>query len=217
MCMGTSVRQWPPILMHPPDEARMPRRKPSASDHSGHLRRAIAAGAARLIAEDGIADYGLAKRKAARQLGAGQNEALPTNEEIETELRTFLAIYQEDEQPERLRTLRVIALEVMELFRDFQPHLTGAVLEGTAGRYARVEIELFADSSKDVEIFLLSRDIAYALSDNRTPAVDSGLMLDWDGVPVEIQVFPVLARRQQRKGRGRALPAAVAELLKEST
>lgn len=215
MCMGTSVRQWASILMHPLDEARMPRRKPSAPDHSGHLRRAIAASAARLIAEDGIADYGLAKRKAARQLGASQSEALPTNEEIEAELRSFLAIYQEDEQPERLRALRAIALEVMELFHEFQPHLTGAVLEGTAGRYAQVEIELFADSSKDVEIFLLSRDVAYNLSDKREQTVDSGLMLDWDGVPVEIQIFPALARRQHRKGRARARPAAVAELLKD--
>lgn len=214
MCMRTSVRQWAPILMHSPDEAHMPRRKPAA-DHSGHLRRAIAASAARLMAEDGIADYGLAKRKAARQLGASQSEALPTNEEIETELRCFLALYQEEERPERLRALRAVALEVMELFRDFQPHLTGAVLEGTAGRYAQVEIELFADSSKDVEIFLLSRNISYTLADKRAPTVDSGLMLDWDGVPVEIQVFPALARRQHRKGRARARPAAVAELLKD--
>jgi hypothetical protein len=200
--------------MHPSDEAVMPRRKPAA-DPSNHLRRTIAAKAARLMAEDGIVDFGLAKRKAARQLGAGQSEALPTNEEIESELRAFLAIYQEEEQPERLRALRTVALEVMELFADFNPHLTGAVLEGTAGRYAQVEIELFADSSKDVEIFLLSRGIDYTLADNRNPSMDSHLMLDWDGVPVEISIFPAMAQRQNRKNRTRARAAAVADLLRE--
>jgi hypothetical protein len=219
MCMERSVRQWPPILMYPPDEATMPRRKPAA-DPSTHLRRTIAAKAARLMAEDGIADFGLAKRKAARQLGAGQSEALPTNEEIESELRSFLAIYQEDEQPERLRALRTVALEVMGLFADFNPHLTGAVLEGTAGRYAQVEIELFADSSKDVEIFLLSHGIDYTLADNRNDnrnqGNDSRLVLDWDGIPVEISIFPAMAQRQNRKNRTRARAAAVADLLKES-
>ena len=49
--------------------------------HNG-LRQHIAALAARLIAEDGIADYGLAKRKAARQLGATRGEVMPNNAEI---------------------------------------------------------------------------------------------------------------------------------------
>jgi hypothetical protein len=191
----------------------MPRRKPAA-DSSSHLRRTIAANAARLMAEDGITDFGAAKRKAARQLGAAQSESLPTNEEIETELRNFLAIFQEDEQPERLRELRTVAIEVMELFADFHPHLTGAVLDGTAGRYARVEIELFADSSKDVEIFLLSNGIEYALADSRGQDVESRLMLDWDGVPIEIDIFPAIAQRYNRRNRARARLAAVAELLK---
>jgi hypothetical protein len=51
------------------------------------LRRQIASAAARLIAEEGIRDYGLAKRKAARQLGVGPNEELPNNAEIEEAVR----------------------------------------------------------------------------------------------------------------------------------
>jgi broad specificity phosphatase PhoE len=81
----------------------MPRRKPTASA-SSHARRAIASAAARLMAEHGIADYGMAKRKAARSLGVGEGEALPTNEEIEAELRAWQSLYQEDEQRERFTT-----------------------------------------------------------------------------------------------------------------
>jgi hypothetical protein len=73
------------------------------------------------MAEHGMADYGMAKRKAARSLGVGEGEALPTNEEIETELRAWQSLYQEDEQRERVHDLRSTALEVMEAAGRFPP------------------------------------------------------------------------------------------------
>jgi hypothetical protein len=199
----------------------MPRRKPSLPG-SSNLRRSIAAQAARLMAEDGIDSYGLAKRKAARALGASESESLPTNEEIEAELRSYQALYQEDEHPERLRELRQVALEVMELLDEFRPYLTGGVLDGTAGRYSEVEIELFADSGKDVEISLLSHNISYEVAEFQRQGPDAPearLRLDWDGVPVILAVFPIQAERQQRRNphtgrsRVRAKASAVAELL----
>ncbi len=165
-------------------------------------RRSIASLAARMIAEDGIDDYGHAKRKAARSLGMGEEEALPTNDEVETELRMYQALYQEDEQPERLRELRQVALEVMELLAEFRPYLTGAVLDGTAGRYAAVEIDLFADSAKDVEISLLSREIPYEIAEPRRRGPDTPeaeLQIDCEGTPVLLSVFPLQLERQQRR------------------
>jgi hypothetical protein len=122
----------------------------------------------RLMAEDGIADYGMAKRKAARSLGVGEGEALPTNEEIETELRAWQSLYQEDEQRERVHDLRTTALEVMQAGR-FPPLSHRRRLDGTAGRYSAIEIELYADSSKDVEIALLSHGISYEIHGQPTP------------------------------------------------
>jgi hypothetical protein len=197
----------------------MPRRKPAPSA-SSHLRRAIAGAAARLMAEEGIGDYGTAKRKAARSMGADDSAALPTNEEIETELRAWQSLYQEDEQRERLHDLRTTALEVMQLLANFNPYLTGAALDGTAGRYSAVEIDLFADSSKDVEIALLSNGISYDVMDNRRIGMDSQLRLEWNDLPVLISIYPPVAERQQAKhphaGRHRARPDAVAELLREA-
>jgi hypothetical protein len=199
----------------------MPRRKPSQSP-SGNLRRAIASRAARLMAEDGIGNYGLAKRKAARALGAGEGEALPTNQEVEAELRAYQSIYQEAELPGRLKLLRETALEVMEVLADFRPYLSGSVLDGTAGRYAEVELELFADSGKDVEIMLLSDDISYEIADNSRQIPDGAetqLRLDWNGIPLLLSVFPLLAERRQRRNphtgrsRSRANAKAVASLL----
>jgi hypothetical protein len=201
----------------------MTRAKPAFRPDSG-LRRQIASLAARFMAEDGIGDYGTAKRKAARRLGAGEGEVLPTNEEIETELRAYQAIYQPDEQRERLRELRGVALEVMGLLDDFRPYLTGAVLDGTAGRYAEVEIEAFADSGKDVEIFLLSHGIRFDVAEMRRQgpdAPDTRLRLDWKGTPVLLTVYPMDAERHRRRnphtGRTsqRARIAAVATLLEE--
>jgi len=196
----------------------MPRRKPSPSNGS-HLRREIASVAARLMAEDGIADYGLAKRKAAKALGLGDSEALPTNEEIESELRAYQALYQDDEQPQRLRGLRLAALTLMEFLADYHPCLTGAVVDGTAGRYSGIELDIFADSAKDVEIMLLSNNIDYQPDEkitNRPDAPEARLRLDWEGIPTLLTVFPYLAeRRQLRNPRvGRARIDAVAALLK---
>ena len=53
----------------------------------------------------------------------------------------------------------------MQIFARFNPHLTGSVLDGTAGQYAETHIHLFADSAKDVEIFLLNQQIPYDSND----------------------------------------------------
>jgi hypothetical protein len=197
----------------------MPRRKPSASP-SSHLRRSIASAAARLMAEEGIGDYGAAKRKAARSLGAGDAEALPTNEEVETELRAWQSLFQEDEQRERVHDLRATALEVMQFLAEFHPYLTGGALDGTAGRYAGVELELYADSSKDVEIALLSHGISYDIIDNRRSGADSQLRLEWNDFPVMLAIYPPVAERQAPRQAGdgarhRARAEAVVELLRD--
>ena len=175
------------------------------------------------MAEEGTADYGFAKRKAARNLGLGDNEALPTNDEVETELRAYQALYQSEEQPARLAELRRDALEAMDLLAEFHPYLTGPVLDGTAGRYAGIQLELFADSAKDVEIMLLSRDISYDVDEkirHHPGAPEAQLLLDWNGSPLRISVYPRMAERVHprsphgTKGPARAGRAAVAELLK---
>lgn len=195
----------------------MPRRKPSPQG-SSHLRQSIASVAARLMAEDGIGDYGQAKRKAAKSLGATDSEALPSNEEVEAELRTYQALFQSEEQAERLQELRHAALEAMGFLQDFRPYLTGAVLDGTAGRYAEIEIDLHADSAKDVEIFLLSRNIPYEHADNRQQGPDAPearLRIGWNDASILLSVHPLQTERRQRKdGRtGRAKASAVAALL----
>jgi len=128
---------------------------------AAHARRAIAAQAARLIAEDGVSDFGSAKRKAARQLGFRETDGLPDNDEVEQALRAYQTLYQNDEQRARLLELRQIALAVMREFEAYTPYLTGPVWKGTAARGAGVDINLFTDLAKQVELNLLGRGIPY--------------------------------------------------------
>jgi hypothetical protein len=159
-----------------------------------NMRTRIAAVAARIMAEDGVEDFATAKRKAARQLGAADTQSLPNNDEIETELRLYQSLYQGEEQRERLRYLRSQALAAMEQLADFKPYLTGPVLKGTAGRYADIDLQVFADSGKELEIYLLNRNIPYQTSELRHYSGDqlravSVLSLDWRGTPVRVAVY----------------------------
>ena len=191
------------------------------------MRARIAAAAARIMAEDGIDDFALAKRKATRQLGALDVQALPGNDEIEAELRAYRALYQAEEHAERIVELRRVALDAMRTLERFNPYLTGPVLRGSAGRYAEIDLQLFPESAKEVEMFLLNRSIAYATQEGRRYSGDrvhavSVLSLTWQGAPLRLSVFDPrderLALKSSQAGRvmDRAGIAEVGALLRDA-
>lgn len=145
-----------------------------AKENLQQLRQLIAQSAARMMAEDGISDFAYAKKKAGKQLGAVDNSVLPSNAEVEEELKLYNALFLSDEQPENLRTLRKSALFTMELLEKFNPYLTGAVLDGTAGLGSETHIHLFADSLKDVEMFLLNKDIPFETNEKSYRVMNDG-------------------------------------------
>lgn len=168
------------------------------------MRTRIAAAAARIMAEDGIEDFALAKRKAARQLGAENTHSLPRNEEIEIELRAYQSLYQGEEHRERIQRLRQRALEAMQLLAQFRPYLSGPVLKGTAGRYCDIDLQLFTDEIKTLELFLLNRNIPYDVSEQRHFAGDvaravSILRLELQGVPVNLAIYALKDERATLK------------------
>jgi len=191
------------------------------------MRAQIAAAAARLMAEDGIDDFALAKRKAARQLGAADSEALPRNDEIEEELRAYRALYQESDHPRLIAELREVALEAMRELERFHPYLSGPVLKGTAGPYAEIDLQLFPESTKDVELFLLERAIPFETREGRRYAGDrphavSVLTLLWQDTPLRLSVFDPrderVALKTSQAGRvmQRAGIAELATLLRDA-
>ena len=140
---------------------------PQPIDDLQQLRAQIAALAARLVAQDG-ADYGVAKRKAASQVLGDtmpSTNILPDNAEVEEEVRRYQALFQGDSQPVRLLRLRSLALQVMDALAQFKPFVTGPVLSGTAGEHDDIHLQLFADSAKEVQIFLLDKNIEIEISE----------------------------------------------------
>jgi hypothetical protein len=115
-------------------------------------------------------------------------------------LRAYQSLYQSEEQRERIHYLRQCALEAMHLLERFRPYLAGPVLSGTAGRYSDIDLQLFTDDGKAVEHFLLSRNIAYDISDERRFAGDqaravSVLKVDWQGVPLNLAIYTLKEER----------------------
>lgn len=187
-----------------------------------HMRQLVAQQAARMMAEEGISDFAFAKKKAARQLGMEDVHCLPGNAEIESELRLHQEIFHGAEHSAFLRQLRLDALATMQLLSRFNPHLTGAVLDGTAGRHAETDVHLFADSEKEVEIFLLNQQIPYATGERshhfggerrKIPV----LTLEGPSGPIRLSIFaPDEMRSQPRNSDGsatRARPDALQALL----
>jgi hypothetical protein len=185
---------WPMITL-PQDPAEL-------------VRAQIAAAAARIIAQDG-ADYGTAKRKAARMvLGESPSNArlMPDNIQVEMEVRAYQALFHGDSQPARLRQLRLVALDVMEALAQFTPYLTGSVLNGTAGEHDDIRLQLFADSAKEVEIFLLNRNLTLDISETphfkgrRHEAVETVSFL-WRNEGVHLQIYELDDMRGALKAR----------------
>ncbi|SRR5882762_4732330 len=131
------------------------------------LKTAVAASAARWIAEEGC-DYATAKRRAVREVlgeAAGALGAMPDNALVESELRRYLRLFAADSQPAQLATLRRLALRWMRRLHEFNPHLVGAVLNGTATGHSGIHLNLYTDSAKDVEIFLLNQSQSFDVRD----------------------------------------------------
>ena len=131
---------------------------------AGTLTTEIAIAAARLIVEEGL-EYGMAKRRAARDLRTGRRSVdLPDNDAIEDEVRSYIELFHADSQPRELAALRAIAATWMERLAAFRPHLAGAVWRGTATRRSSVHIDLYCDDSKAAELALIDMRIDYEVS-----------------------------------------------------
>lgn len=128
------------------------------------LREQLAQEAARIMADQTIRNYELAKRKACERLRYSGKQALPGNDEIQAALQTYLDIFKSDSQPILLRKLRTAAREAMFFLREFQPRLVGTVLNGTADEYSAVHLHVFVDPEEQVLQFLMDRGVGYRLS-----------------------------------------------------
>jgi hypothetical protein len=127
---------------------------------AGNIASEISMAAARLVVEEGL-DYGAAKLRAIKQLGLPVRTQLPSHDEVEAQVRDYIALFCADTQPEELEALRQLALVWMQRMTDFRPYLGGSVWHGTATKLSDIYIALFCDDSKSAEIALIDHRADY--------------------------------------------------------
>jgi hypothetical protein len=135
----------------------MPKRSTPRGDH---MRQAVAQEAARIMAQQSLTDFFLAKRKAAERLGASEH-SLPGNREIEQALLEYQRLFGGAQHEDSLCRLRQAALRAMHQMREFNPHLVGPVLTGAAHKNSEVQLHLFSDTPEQVAMALISQKIPY--------------------------------------------------------
>jgi hypothetical protein len=176
------------------------KRHPTRGDH---LRRALAQEAARIMAEHGIRDFLLAKRKAAERLGVVDGAALlPKNREIESALAEYQRLFGGVTHLQALSAQRRAALAAMRYLREFEPRLVGAVLSGTATLHSEVQLHLFADRAESVTLKLLDEGIPHEVTEKRVKLnaervrAFPGVRFEMHDQPIEATVFPTDGIRQ---------------------
>jgi hypothetical protein len=132
-----------------------------------HLRRALAQEAARIMSEQGIEDYLVAKRKAAQRWGAVDASVLPKNSEIEAALAEHHRLFGAQKHAATLRQLRQTALQAMQMLQEFEPRLVGPVLSGTASEHTDITLHLFAEMPEAVSLHLMDVQVPFESAQRR--------------------------------------------------
>lgn len=191
-------------------------------------RHVLAQEAARIIVEQGVQDYRVAKRKAAERLGMTGRGSLPGNSEIEEAVSAHLQLFGREHHVDLLRVLRRAALSAMDLLAPFAPRLVGPVLHGTAGSNSAINLHVFSDTFEQVADRLDENRVSYRLYERRIKSrrdraeTFAGFRFVHQESPVEATVFPVNGVRQapispiDGKPMRRADARAVRDLLDES-
>jgi hypothetical protein len=177
----------------------MPKR---LSVRGAHLRHALAQEAARVMAEHGIRDFLVAKRKAAERFGVTDGAVLPKNTEIEMALVEYQRLFGADSHAESLQAQRNAALQAMRQLSGFEPRLVGSVLSGTATEHADVQLHLFAERPESVTMWLMDQGIRHEVTARRVK-MNAERVLEYPAVrfevadqPIEGTVFPTDGIRQ---------------------
>ena len=131
------------------------------------LRQAVADEAARIMNEQGVDDFLLAKRKAAERLGVTDASILPRNTEIEAAMMAHHRLFSHDRHAADLTDLRRAALAAMRLMADFHPRLVGPVLNGSASAHSEINLHLFSETPEAVSLRLDERGVPHEVLERR--------------------------------------------------
>lgn len=123
------------------------------------IRIQLAEEAARIMATEQVADFAIAKRKAAQRLGvSAQSRDLPANSEVQPALLRYQALFQPNLNNE-VAAQREVAAGGLDFFKPFRPLLTGNLLEGLC--VEQIVLHLFCDAQESVMIHLMDHQVPF--------------------------------------------------------
>lgn len=174
-----------------------------ALKHSNDRRRQmLIQTAARIMAEEGVQDFLLAKQKAVERLRWPDLCNLPSNQEVASALHSYRCLFQAEQHKTQLHTLRTTALEALRFLTPFEACLVGPVLSGNVSLHDPIYLHVFAASSEEVALFLAAHNIPVTLAERnvrygREQVEVRPVFRFWAGAAaIEITVFPATGLRR---------------------
>ena len=170
---------------------------------ASRIRQKLAQEAARIMLDDGIRDFALAKRKAAEHLSVDARRDMPGNQEIQDAAiersRLFADAASRASYRERLQS----ALVVMDRLDHLEPRLVGPLLQGLVESQPLINLHAFAETVEEVILELGDRGIHCETGERRyrsrrgreqrTPFL---AFRGPDDTEIELTVFPLDGIRQ---------------------
>ena len=180
-----------------------------------HIR--IAQLSARLIVEEGIDNYAVAKRKASERLGLDWRKFLPDDDSVTAALQEYHRIFRFQQQDEFIHHLRMTALQAMEFLGMFSPRLIGTVLEGTAGEHNPIILNLYPDTPEEVIWKLVETNVRFREAPDLVIRCHGKKMeipvltFQWNTRLIEVRLYLPHARKQIARN---AVPSATIKALR---
>ena len=148
--------------------------------HMSKYEAKISQLAAKLILESSV-ELGLARKQAVQnlKLPRGADASLAA---VLAEAQTQLRMYYPQHEP-HLASLRELALRWMDKLAAFSPMLQGNVWLGLATRYSPIYLDLYVESAKDLEMWLINQQIDYSVADDGADRPDAPYLICSDLAP----------------------------------
>lgn len=114
-------------------------------------------------------EYFRAKMKAARRICRGDVKPsdLPSNREIRDQIQAFARMHEGERRTENLRRMRLAALRLMRVLREFRPRLIGSTLTGHIRKGSDIDLHLFSDSTEAVRAALEAEGLVHDVEHKR--------------------------------------------------
>jgi hypothetical protein len=117
--------------------------------------RQLAFEAARFLADGSESEYMQAKERATMMLGLSESVRWPSNRRIKEMIGQLTeAELGKDEVARRVREMRTIALEIMDIIDAYDPFLIGSTLTGQVRSGSDIDFHAYADDFNEIKDLL---------------------------------------------------------------